>query len=142
MSVFPEQLLLQALGQALSPCPGAQQQPLQQEQGRAVTEPDPAKTTATVSAETQAHRGQEGCGRMGGMWEEEEGCGKDGAPPFFCSTTRPCVKESLSQTRWTMVEDMVSHASLGKLWGLSLLNRPRSLQRTLGVPLPLSLAGL
>lgn len=86
--------------------------------------------------------GWEGCGRMGGMWEEEEGIGKDGALPFFCSTMKPCVKKSLSQTRWNMVEDTVSHASLGELWGLSLLNCPWSLQRTLGVLLPLHLAGL
>lgn len=54
---------------------------------------------------------------------------------------RPCVKESLSQTRWGMVEDTVSHASLGELWGFCLLNRPCSLQRTLRMLLPLRPAG-
>lgn len=80
-------------------------------------------------------------GTMGRMWEEEEGCRKGGVAPFFHSTMRPCVKESLSQMRWGMVQYTISHISPGELWGLSLLNRTQFLQRTLEVPLPRHPAG-
>lgn len=58
-------------GEVLSACPGTQQQLLGQKKSRTV----PANATATVSAATQTHRG----------WE---GCGKDEASAFFCSTMR------------------------------------------------------
>ena len=128
-SVFPEQLLLQAPGAALSPRPGAQQQLLQQDQSRAGTEPDPAETTATASAQTQAHGGREGCGRTG------SDAGRMGPlcfsiPPRDPACRSPCHRAG--GARWRM---WVSR-SPGGLWGLTASQHGRGWQGPLWVTQP------
>lgn len=89
-----EQLLLQAVpwGSAAASARGASR-----------AEPPAAKATAVLCAELQAPRGHQGCERMGGMREGEEGCEKDEAflflhPKSLCECA--ALKQAVEGNQW------------------------------------------